>query len=116
MTFIGDVTYQINKSNSIRMELQHLSANRDRGDWLFALLEYSISPHWTISAYDEYNYGNYNEDRRFHYPAASIAYVKGTSRFSLGYAKQRAGLLCVGGVCRFVPASNGLTFSITSTF
>jgi len=116
MTFIGDVTYQMTKSKSIRMELQHLSANRDRGNWAFALLEFSVSPHWTLSAYDEYNYGNANPDRRFHYPAASLAYVKGTTRLSVGYAKQRAGLLCVGGVCRYVPASNGVTFGITSSF
>ena len=116
MSFIGDVTYQFSKNNSIRVELQHLTANRDRGDWAFGLVEFSFSPHWTISAYDEYNYGNSNPDRRLHYPAGSIAYVKGTMRISAGYAKQRSGLLCVGGVCRNVPASNGFTFGITSSF
>ena len=34
----------------------------------------------------------------------------------LQYGKQRAGVFCVGGVCRAVPASNGLTFSFTSSF
>ena len=34
----------------------------------------------------------------------------------LGYGKQREGLLCIGGVCRQVPASNGLTFSLTTSF
>ena len=30
--------------------------------------------------------------------------------------KQREGLLCIGGVCRQVPASNGMTFSLTTSF
>jgi len=34
----------------------------------------------------------------------------------VNYGRQRAGIFCVGGVCRQVPAANGLTLSVTSTF
>jgi hypothetical protein len=80
------------------------------------LAEWSISPNWFISAFDEYNYGNDIEDNRIHYVNAAVAYVKRTNRISLGYGKQREGLLCVGGICRNVPASNGFTLSISSSF
>ena len=65
---------------------------------------------------DQYNFGNTIEKQRIHYYFASAGYVKGNSRIQIGYGKQRAGLFCVGGVCRNVPASSGLTLSITSSF
>ena len=34
----------------------------------------------------------------------------------LSYGKQRAGVMCIGGVCRTVPATNGVSLSISSTF
>ncbi|MCT4623955.1 MAG: DUF6029 family protein, partial [Schleiferiaceae bacterium] len=40
----------------------------------------------------------------------------GPTRVQLGYGRQPSGIFCVGGVCRFVPASNGLQMSITSNF
>jgi hypothetical protein len=65
---------------------------------------------------DQYNYGNKESDKRIHYFYGSVGYIKNANRFSIGYGRQRAGIFCVGGVCRVVPASNGLTFSMTSTF
>jgi hypothetical protein len=113
---VMDMRYKINSKKALRMELQHLSTKEDRGNWAFALVEYSISPGWSFNAYDMYNYGNPVPDLRIHYPNIGLAYVKSTSRISLGYGKQVAGLLCVGGVCRYVPASDGLTLSLTSSF
>jgi hypothetical protein len=80
------------------------------------LVEYSISPRWLFTVFDEWNYGNKKAAQRFNYYTFSSTYVKGGSRITLAYARQRAGLLCVGGVCRFVPASNGVTLTITSRF
>ena len=34
----------------------------------------------------------------------------------LSYGKQREGIICVGGVCRQVPAANGFSVTITSSF
>ena len=61
-----------------------------------------------------YNYGN--NSNKIHYPNLSAGYTKGTNRFALGYGKQRQGINCVGGVCREVPKSNGISLSITSSF
>jgi hypothetical protein len=65
---------------------------------------------------DQYNYGNPDEDLQLHYYTAAIAFVEGAHRFSLAYGRQREGLLCVGGVCRQVPASNGLTLNVSTSF
>ena len=88
----------------------------DQGDWAFAQLEYTFSPHWYVAILDQYNYGNSEPSKRIHYGLISAGFINGSHRFSIQYGKQRAGVFCVGGVCRAVPASNGLTFSFTSSF
>lgn len=113
---IVDLTYKINNKHSIRTELQHLYTKQDFGSWAMALVEYSHVPQWIVSAFAEYNYGNYDESKRFFYPNILLTYVKNTNRIAVGYGKQRAGLLCVGGVCRQVPASNGFSLSVSTTF
>ena len=102
--------------NSVRFELQHLSTHQDHGNWATAVAEFTFSPHWFVAAMDQYNYGGPVVTEEIHYPIGSVGYIRGGSRFSLSYGRQRAGIFCVGGVCRVVPASNGLTLSITSTF
>lgn len=111
-----ETEYRINDKHGIRSELQHLYSNQDSRSWGMILLEYTVSPHWFVAVFDEYNYDNPKTDKRIHYYSASAGYVKNTLRFTLGYGKQREGLLCVGGVCRQVPASNGFTFSMTGSF
>lgn len=117
-----DLTYKINKKHAIRTEIQGLFTQQDQQEWATVLIEYSYSPHWFIAIMDQYNYGNTSKDvngnfnQRIHYYFASAGYVRGTNRFQLGYGRQRAGIFCVGGVCRTVPAANGLTLSITSSF
>ncbi|MBK8845716.1 MAG: hypothetical protein IPO27_03780 [Bacteroidetes bacterium] len=113
---VVDLTYKINNKQSIRTELQHLYTKQDFGSWGMALLEYSYAPQWIVSAFTEYNYGNYDKSKRFFYPNILLTYVKNTNRIAIGYGKQRAGLLCVGGVCRQVPASNGFSLSVSTTF
>jgi hypothetical protein len=112
---VVDYTYKISKNNSIRFEAQHLSTEQDKKNWAMLLLEYGISPHWSFTVFDEWNYGN-KKDKDFHYYNFSMAYNKGATRIAIAYARQREGLLCVGGVCRFVPASNGASILITSRF
>ncbi len=111
-----DITYNISKKHAIRTELQGLFTKQDHQDWATLLIEYSYSPHWFIAVMDQYNYGNNIAHDRIHYYFASAGYVKGTNRIQLGYGKQRAGIFCVGGVCRNVPAASGITLSITSSF
>lgn len=120
---IIDLNYKINKKHNIRGEFQVLLVGKehdgklqDQGHWATVLLEYTVSPHWFIAAMDQYNYDNPDDSKEIHYPYFTGGYTKGTNRIAIGYGKQRAGLFCVGGVCRPVPASNGFTISITSTF
>ena len=111
-----DVTYKINSRNAIRTEMQSLTTKQDKGNWATFLSEYTFSPHWFYSVLLQYNYGNPDPDKRLLYPIGNIGYTKEAHRISIGYGRQRAGIFCVGGVCRQVPASNGLSVSITSSF
>ncbi len=114
--FVLEGLHNFNEKNSIRFELQHLSTRQDHGNWATAVAELTFSPHWFVAAMDQYNYGGEVETEEIHYPIGSIGYIRGGSRFSMSYGRQRAGIFCVGGVCRVVPAANGLTLSVTSTF
>ena len=124
-SIIVDGTYRITDNHAVRVELQNMFFNQDSvihypdnrtGDRFFALVEYSISPRWFFSVADEYNYGNDFEERRLHYPTASITMIEGTTRIQASYGRQNGGILCVGGVCRTVPSSNGLYLSVSKSF
>ena len=65
---------------------------------------------------DQYNYGNPDESMQLHYFLGSFGYIHESSRFMFSYGKQREGIFCIGGVCRPVPATNGLTFTFTHSF
>lgn len=111
-----DISYKIASKHNLRMELQHMGTNQHLQDWATVVLEYTYSPHWFVAIIDQYNYGNDNPDERIHYLYGTVGFIKNSTRITAGYGKQRAGLFCVGGVCRPVPASNGLTLTITSSF
>lgn len=111
-----DLTYKFDRRNSLRTELQGLWTKEDDGDWMAILLEYNVSPKWFFSVQDEFNYGNPSDDMQIHYYNMSFGYTQKSNRISLRYGRQREGLLCVGGVCRYVPASTGFTLTITSSF
>jgi hypothetical protein len=113
---IVDLTQKLSTNKSIRIELQHLSTEQDKGNWAMALLEFNIVPAWSFYATDEWNYGNEHTDKQFHYYSGGLAYTQGPTRIGLSYARQRGGLLCVGGVCRPVYASNGFNIVISSRF
>lgn len=112
---VAEGTIKFNTKNALRIEAQALWTKQDQGNWATLVAEYTIAPHWFFSIIDQYNYKN-PVGNELHYPIFSSGYIKGGNRFQMSYGRQRAGIFCVGGVCRVVPASNGLTFSITSTF
>ncbi len=113
---VADMTYKINKSNAIRLELEHLYTKQDKGNWAMAMIEYTVSPHWFFVVWDQWNYGNENVELREHFYNFSFGYTRNTNRIQLSYGKQREGVVCAGGVCRYVPAFEGIMLSITSTF
>lgn len=120
---IADVSWRINSKNSLRFEGQALFVGKnddgikqDDGNWATLTLEYIFDKHWFFTIMDEWNYGNPNENNRLHYYYASVGYVYNATRVALSFGRQREGLLCVGGVCRYVPAASGISLSVSSTF
>lgn len=118
---IGDMTWKINKKNVLRVEAEWMGSDskydpavddKRCGDWIMGLVEYNFTSAWFISLSDQYPY----KDGVGNYYNISVGYTKGASRMQIGYGKQREGIICIGGVCRNVPASNGLTFSLTTSF
>jgi len=115
-TVIADITYKIKKKHVVRTEWQALFTEQDLGSWAMGLIEYTISPNWFFAIMDQYNYGNPLNKKKIHYYTVSAGYTKKSNRFQLSYGKQREGILCVGGVCRNVPAAYGLTLTVSSSF
>ena len=113
---ILDATYKFSPKNALKAEFQHLSTKQDEGNWAQGMLEFTFAPTWFVTVVDQYNYGNDDKDRRFHFPTVAVGYTQDSNRLQIGYGKQREGIICVGGVCRNVPASNGLTITLTSSF
>jgi hypothetical protein len=113
---VGDFLYKFNPKNSVRFELQHLQTKRDRKNWAAGLVEYNLNQRWNFYVGDQYNYGNDNKDERYHYYMVGGSYAKESTRIALNYGRQRGGLICVGGVCRYVPENTGFTLSLVKTF
>ncbi len=114
--FVVDNTYKLSKKNSIRLELQYLYSENNldnERDWMAALVEFSMAPHWSFSVSDMYNHGG--EDK-LHYYNASVSYSYKKIRAQVGYGRNRAGYVCSGGVCRYTPAYTGANLSLTASF
>lgn len=120
---VGDLSWRVNKKNALHFKAEWMLSDshydpseghtdRRAGDWLMGFVEWNIGTHWFVSASDQWAYN----DGVGNYPNVTVGYTVGTTRLQLGYGKQREGLLCVGGVCRQVPASNGLTFGLSTSF
>lgn len=112
----SDVTYRITDKHAVRAEIHALFTKEDMGDWAYAMIEYSISPKWFFSIGDQYNYGNASEEMKIHYYNFSVAYVVGTTRIAANFGKTKEGILCIGGVCRAVPASYGVGINVATKF
>jgi hypothetical protein len=117
---IADVTWKYKSNSALRIEGQWmLRDNKDTlnlGSWAVGMVEWTPNTHVFVAVLDQYNYGNPVENLKLHYFLISAGYTSGPHRISLSYGKQRQGIFCVGGVCRVVPASNGVAISITSSF
>lgn len=113
---VAEFSYRLANRNSIKTEMQYLNTKKDQGDWAMLLLEYNLKSTWFFTVVDQYNFGNNDPDKRLHYYNFTVGYTKNANRVSVTYGKQRAGVICVGGVCRTVPASNGWAVSISSSF
>ncbi|MBN2892346.1 MAG: hypothetical protein JXL97_10800 [Bacteroidales bacterium] len=114
--FVLDFTISLKKKHALRIELEELLSEQDMGSWAMASAEYTISPHWFFSATDQYNYENPKPEYQAHYYNFAFGYKINATRVQFSYGRQRAGVVCIGGVCRSMPATNGFMFTLTSSF
>ena len=110
--FVADVKQKLAPNTTLRVEGQYLVSKDGDKDWLFGLAELSLAPHWMFTLSDLYNVGN----TRLHYYQGYVTYSGGAHRLQLGYGRTRAGFNCSGGVCRYIPATKGLTLSYNYNF
>ena len=108
-----DVSYLHANGKSSRGVLQHLWTKNDRKNWLGFLYEYGISSSIDVFVSDGWNYGRSD---KIHYYNLGGSYSKNSTRVSLNYGRQRGQHICVGGVCRYVPESNGFNLSLSRSF
>ncbi len=110
---VVEATRRLENGKAVRLELQHLWTPDDRKNWAGAVLEYNFSSALTVYAADSWNYGGEGE---LHYYSFGGSYSKGRTRFAMNYGRQRGGLICVGGVCRYVPENTGVSANLVVTF
>jgi hypothetical protein len=109
--FVADMLYKFTSRNSLRMELQYLYS-KENSDWWAALAEVGLAPRWSFFASDMYNRGG----EKVHYFQAGVSLVHSRTRLAVSYGRNRAGYVCSGGVCRYMPAYTGANFSLTTSF
>ena len=114
--FVLDVTYKYKPTSSIRFEGQTMQTMQDKGSWVVGMVEWTPSSNFFAAILDQYNYGNADPGKRYHYYLATFGFIRDAMRITLSYGKQRAGIFCVGGVCRTIPASDGLAMTISTSF
>lgn len=117
--FIGEGKYKFNKKYTLRAEAQYLSTKHESGDWYFGLVELSVAPYLMFSVSDQIGHteptaGEYGD--LTHYYKGSVTFNYNSHRIMLSYGSTRAGYNCTGGVCRYVPASKGLTINYNYNF
>lgn len=110
--FVLDSKFKIDKRFTLRNELQYLHTPDDDGDWLYGLLELSVAPYMMVTVSDMWNTGVTDT----HYYSFGVTGNYGSNRLQVAYGRTNPGYNCAGGVCRFVPATRGLTVSYTYTF
>lgn len=110
--FIYDGKYKLSQRLSLRTELQYLHTRQAEKDWLFALVECSVLPRFIFSVSDQWNAGATDK----HYYMVSAAGMFGNHRLQLSYGRTRRGINCSGGVCRMMPATEGVYLSYNLNF
>lgn len=101
--FVIDGTYKPSSRYSLRGELQYLYSQELTKDWMAALLEFGLAPNWSFSISDMYNHGSTKD----HYWSVSASFNYQNFTVMAGYGRNREGMVCSGGVCRYQPEYKG---------
>lgn len=117
-----ELTYKVNRKNSIRLESQFLMTDQDLGSFYHGILEWNSSPHFSIAVSDMINTNPVRivnptlANQVLHYPSVFAKYNIKTTSFTAAYVKQVEGVVCTGGICRLEPAFSGLRFTLATQF
>jgi hypothetical protein len=112
----AEATYKFTATKSLRVVGEHMWADYDKKNWASSTVEFNMNSKWSCYVSDLYNYGNDLEYQQNHYYNLGGAFRKKSTRIALSYGRQRGGLVCVGGVCRNVPESSGVSLSLNTSF
>ena len=110
--FVVDALCKLGKSLSLRTELQYLYSEELNRDWMAGLVELNVAPHWGFFVSDMYNHG----DTKVHYYSAGLSFSNSFMRLAASYGRNREGMVCSGGVCRWQPAYTGGNLQLTMFF
>ncbi len=118
LSFWTEIVRKLNKSKSLRFEIQSMFTEQDFGSWIYGLAEYNIAPHWSFAVSDMYNFDpNYNHvSRKNHYPNLFVGYTHKATRLTGQWVRQVEGINCTGGVCRYEPAFSGFKLALSTSF
>lgn len=113
-----ELIYKINRKHALRLEVQYQNMDEDFGSWMYALVEYSFSPYFTLAVSDMWNFdpNPVRADDDLHYYTVYGAFTYEAHRVTLGYVRQVEGVVCTGGICRFEPAFSGVRLGLSTTF
>ncbi len=82
---------------------------------LLATIEFSRSPTWSVNGRLEWSSSDKEQDGRQIWPVVGGTYRIGRAHtINAQYGWERGGIVCTGGVCRFINPFTGFRFSLTS--
>jgi hypothetical protein len=112
---VADLTWKLKNRRALRFEAQHLKTHQDEGNKVFGAFEFTARGFFA-SLQNVWNYGHPESEKQLHYLMISAGYAKNATRFAASYGRQEEGIVCIGGVCQFVPATSGFSLTITTSF
>jgi len=119
ITPFAEFSWKVGKKHSLAFDAQAQFTDEDFGSWLYGGIEYSIAPWFSLAVSDMYNYKPNPESPvpdKVHYYQFFTSFTYQSHVLTLAYARQVAGIVCTGGVCRYEPAFSGVKMTLNSTF
>lgn len=110
-----DFTRQFDEIQALRVDVEYMHNKQDMGSWFSVLTEYSLAPRWIFTLSDMYNFKPV-KGRKNNYYTAGVVYSRDAARAGINLIRQRAGIVCTGGICRYEPAFNGIKFNLETRF
>ena len=109
----------------MKYELQYQHTVDDFGQWVYGMVQLNLPPKLSFAISDMWNLqtgpnvlsvSQEGSKSGIHYYSIFMSYTDKQHRLSLNYAKQVAGIVCTGGVCRYEPAFNGFRVNLVTSF